>query len=216
MPFAVQDGNPRVVLGSAFRVAVSSDMREHAQYGLNRKYAQEYRALNSFSTNWPSAEAPNMQDLEQAQAAGQGLDIIFIDGFIGETVIGIHHDELHATQPLRIDLAAGLPRSLACDTDRIGDTIDYSVVHGALTEMLANHKFQLLEAFAEGVAAMLLGRFGAHWVRVRITKPHKFANVEGVGVMIERRRSPNPAPEGRSKAEILKLIGAGLVPGQRR
>ena len=35
----------------------------------------------------------------------QALDIIFFDGFVGETVIGIHHDELHHTQPLRIDLA---------------------------------------------------------------------------------------------------------------
>ena len=92
----------------------------------------------------------------------QALDIIFIDGFVGETVIGIHHDELHDTQPLRIDLAAGLPRSLACDTDHIGDTIDYSVVHSALHEMLAGHTYRLLEAFAEGVASLLLERFGAH------------------------------------------------------
>lgn len=177
--------------------------------------------MSPFPTSRLSSEVPIMQNPEQAQTAGQGLDIIFIDGFVGETVIGIHHDELHSTQPLRIDLAAGLPRSLACDTDRIGDTIDYSVVHAALTEMLAKHEFQLLEAFAEGVAAMLLGRFGAHWVRVRITKPRKFANVDGVGVMIERTRNPTPAPErtpteGRSSAEVLSLIGAGLVPGHKR
>lgn len=177
--------------------------------------------MSPFPTSRLSSEVPIMQNSEQAQNVAQGLDIIFIDGFVGETVIGIHHDELHSTQPVRIDLAAGLPRSLACDTDRIGDTIDYSVVHGALTEMLASHEFQLLEAFAEGVAAMLLGRFGAHWVRVRVTKPRKFANVEGVGVMIERSRDPTPPAEraqgdSRSSAEVLSLIGAGLVPGHRR
>lgn len=147
---------------------------------------------------------------------GQGLDIIFIDGFVGETVIGIHHDELHDTQPLRIDLAAGLPRSRACDTDHIGDTIDYSVVRTALHEMLAGHAYRLLEAFAEGVATLLLERFGAHWVRVRVTKPGKFADVDGVGVMIERRRRPAPPPDPRHSAEVLSLLGAGMVPGERR
>lgn len=154
-------------------------------------------------------------------AAPAALDIIFIDGFVGETVIGIHHDELHDTQPIRIDIAAGLPRSLACDTDRIGDTINYGDVREALREMLVTHRFQLLEAFAEGVANMLLGPFGAHWVRVRVTKPRKFPDVEGVGVMIERSRAARPVAERgnqdtRSSAEVLSLIGAGIVPGSQR
>lgn len=165
----------------------------------------------------PNAPMPG-HAAAQAQDA-QALDIIFIDGFVGETVIGIHHDELHDTQPLRIDLAAGLPRSLACDTDHINDTIDYSVVRSALHEMLNGHSYRLLEAFAEGVAALLLERFGAHWVRVRVTKPGKFPDVDGVGVMIERRRRPAPpaATAGpRHTAEVLSLLGAGMVPGERR
>jgi len=52
------------------------------------------------------------------------LDWIFIEGFRGDTVIGIHESELHATQPLLIDLHAGLARAQACDSDRITDTID--------------------------------------------------------------------------------------------
>lgn len=152
-----------------------------------------------------------------AATSGGALDVIFINGFIGETVIGIHHDELYRPQPVRIDLAAGVPRSLACDTDRIGDTIDYGVVREALREMLASHSYQLLEAFAEAVAGLLLNRFGAHWVRVGVTKPRKFDDVEGVGVIIERvappraRRSDAPA----DGAEILSLLGAGMVPDSR-
>lgn len=145
-----------------------------------------------------------------ASAAGT-LDIIFINGFVGETVIGIHHDELYRPQPVRVDLAAGVPRSLACDSDRIGDTIDYGVVREALREMLSSHTCQLLEAFAEGVAALLLERFDAQWVRVGVTKPRKFDDVEGVGVIIERRRAPR-ARRGEG-AEVLSLLGAGMVPG---
>jgi dihydroneopterin aldolase len=45
-----------------------------------------------------------------------------------------------------IDLHAGLPRSIACDTDRIGDTIDYGVVRERLQRLLVEHRLQLLEA----------------------------------------------------------------------
>lgn len=162
----------------------------------------------------PNAPMPGHASA-QAQE-NQALDIIFIDGFVGETVIGIHHDELHDPQPLRIDLAAGLPRSRACDTDQIADTIDYSEVRAALLEMLAGHAYRLLEAFAEGVATLLLEHFGAHWVRVRVTKPGKFPDVDGVGVMIERRRLPTPTASPRHTAEVLSLLGAGMVPGERR
>jgi dihydroneopterin aldolase len=142
--------------------------------------------------------------------AGAAMDIIFIEGFRGETVIGIHHDELHVPQAVKVDLAAGLPRSLACDTDRISDTIDYGAVREALREMLRNHHFHLLDAFAEAVANMLLNRFGAHWVRVGVTKPNKFEDVDGVGVIIERRR-----PAARQEAEIVSLLDAGPAPGGR-
>ena len=143
------------------------------------------------------------------------MDIIFIDGFRGNTVIGICDDELHAPQPVRIDLSAGLPRSLACSTDRIGDTIDYGAVRSALRELLESHRFQLLEAFAEGIANLLLGRFGAHWVRVAVTKPGKFDDVDGVGVIIERRRATPEHAAPRRAAEVLHVLGTGLFPENR-
>ncbi|AUT63053.1 dihydroneopterin aldolase [Paraburkholderia terrae] len=124
--------------------------------------------------------------IERPHLASSEMDLIFIEGFEGETVIGIDPDELHDRQPVRIDLWAGVPHSHACDTDRIGDTIDYSKVHAALESLLAAHKMQLLEALAESVAQMLLIDFGAHWVRVSLAKPNKFANVKAVGVTIER------------------------------
>jgi 7,8-dihydroneopterin aldolase/epimerase/oxygenase len=142
------------------------------------------------------------------------LDIIFIDGFRGSTIIGICEDELHAPQPVRIDLAAGVPRVLACSTDHIGDTIDYGEVRTALCELLQTHRFQLLEAFAEAVSNLLLTRFGAHWLRVAVTKPAKFDDVDGVGVVIERRREVSYHAPQRA-AEVLHLLGTGLVPHPR-
>ena len=146
-----------------------------------------------------------------ALADDEPLDLVFIEGFRGHTVIGIHESELHATQPLVVDVCAGIARARACDTDRIADTLDYGALRLRLQRLMTEHGVQLLEALAEQVAQIALEEFGAHWVRVRIAKPRKFEDVEAVGVQIERRRGPRPA----SRAASLTLIGAGLVPGSR-
>ena len=160
----------------------------------------------------PDLSRPNTPALPSPDArTALPMDLIFIEGFVGQTVIGIHDSELHRPQPVLIDLCAGLPRARACDTDRIADTIDYSVVRERLIRLLAEHRLQLLEAFAEAVADILLGEFGAHWVRVKVVKPRKFDDVQAVGVLIERERA-RAAPLPWRGAPVLQLIGAGMVP----
>jgi dihydroneopterin aldolase len=147
-------------------------------------------------------------------AAGKApLDLVFIEGFRGDTVIGINDNELHQTQPVTIDVCAGVPRALACDTDAIADTIDYGALRRRLQRLLQEHGVQLLEALAEQVARIAIDEFHAHWVRVKVAKPRKFEDTEAVGVMIERRRAEPPA--GGSRGAALRLIGQGLVPGSR-
>ena len=159
------------------------------------------------------AAAPMNPDTSPALAADP-LDLIFIKGFRGETVIGIHESELHRAQPLVIDIQAGLPRARACDTDRIVDTIDYGVVRERLHGLMQDHGVTLLEAFAEKVAQLLLVDFGAAWVRVKVVKPQKFDDVQAVGVQIERRAEPRqPQATGRN-AQVLRWIGSGMVPGK--
>jgi dihydroneopterin aldolase len=141
------------------------------------------------------------------------MDVIFIEGLEAITVIGICENELHDPQPVRIDISAGVPRAMACSTDRIGDTIDYSEVRSAVLHLLATHRLQLLEALAEEIAQILLGRFGAHWARVVVVKPNKFEDLRSVGVAIERRRAQTPTAPGTSgDGSVLGRLGAGLVP----
>lgn len=141
------------------------------------------------------------------------LDQIFIEGLRGETVIGIHDVELHRPQPIVIDVHAGVPRSIACSTDRIGDTLDYGVLRERLHRLLAEHRVQLLEAFAETVADIVLDEFGAQWVRVKVVKPKKFDDVEAVGVTIERRADRRARPPSKG-GTVLSLIGEGHVPAR--
>jgi 7,8-dihydroneopterin aldolase/epimerase/oxygenase len=167
-------------------------------------------AIDTSMFDRPARYAGGAARHNEGEGAPQ-MDIIFIEGFTGETVIGIDPEELHDPQPVQIDLWAGLPRSRACDTDVIHDTIDYGKVHGALQALLASHGVQLLEALAEVIAQMLLVDFGAHWVRVALVKPRKFTNVKAVGVTIERRRAPaTSAP--RREGVALALLGAGMFP----
>lgn len=145
-------------------------------------------------------------------SGAQALDLVFIEGFNGRTVIGIHAGELHEPQPVTIDLCAGVPRLRACESDAIGDTIDYGALRERLHRLLREHGVQLLEGLAEQVARIAIDEFQAHWVRVRVAKPRKFEDTESVGVLIERRRVPATAGSARA---TLRLIGRGLVPGSR-
>lgn len=156
----------------------------------------------------PSLSVPH----DAESSAPRTMDVIFIEGFVGQTVIGIHESELHHPQTIRIDLQAGLTRSRACDTDRIVDTIDYSKVRERLHRLLQEHRLQLLEAFAETVAEILMSEFGARWVKVKVTKPRKFDDVDAVGVQIERE-----APVGTSATSnaTLYLLASGMVPEKR-
>ena len=171
--------------------------------------------MNSFETATATAAETDATRNAPATAAGSALDLIFIEGLTGDTVIGIHESELHRPQPVVIDLHAGLPRAGACDTDRIADTIDYSVVCERLRRLLREHRLQLLEALAERVAEILLDEFGAAWVRVKVVKPAKFADVQAVGVQIERVAQPRAAVSATRGHSVLQLIGRGMVPGRR-
>jgi 7,8-dihydroneopterin aldolase/epimerase/oxygenase len=163
--------------------------------------------MNAMPSPWNSPT-------QAARSEPQALDIIFIEGLVGHTVIGIHHTELHDPQPVVVDLQAGVPRARACDTDRIGDTIDYSEVRTRLHKLFAEHGVQLLEALAEQIADILLQEFRAQWVRVRVAKPRKFDDLQAVGVMIERRRPAALEPVAGGHA-VLRLLGSGMVPGER-
>jgi dihydroneopterin aldolase len=109
-----------------------------------------------------------------------------------------------------VNLAIGVPAIRACTTDRIEDTVNYAAVREALLALFASHRVRLLEALAETIAQLLIADFGAHWVRVSLAKPAKFADLAAVGVQIERRRGDGSAA-GVGVARYASL-GEGLVP----
>ena len=129
----------------------------------------------------------NLSVIAEMNARHKDLDIIFIEGLVGHTVIGIHTSELHQPQPIVVDVQAGVARAHACDTDRIDDTIDYGEVRSRLQRLFAEHHVRLLEALAEQIAEILLHEFRAQWVRVRVAKPQVFADCDMVSVEVQAR-----------------------------
>lgn len=158
---------------------------------------------------------------QAAPTAPAVMDVVFIENFRGQTVIGIDENEQHDPQPVTMNLAIGVPSLRACQTDRIQDTVNYAAVREALHALLRMHNVKLLEALAQSVAQLLIAGFGAHWVRVQIAKPGRFDDVDGVGVVIERRREADLNGEMnagfdagfKDYAHSYASLGAGLVPG---
>lgn len=116
------------------------------------------------------------------------MDAIVIRDLRVETLIGIHKRERHALQTLTIDLEIGLPGEAVFASDKVADTIDYEQVALSIGRLAASGHFRLVETFAERIAALLIGEFGAPWVKVSAAKIGILPNAKFVGVSIERRK----------------------------
>jgi dihydroneopterin aldolase len=116
------------------------------------------------------------------------MDVIFIQAFRADTVIGIYDWERKIPQPLEIDIEIGIPESAAGTSDAIGDTVDYGSVVERVREVLSSHGFSLLEALAEHLAQIVLAEFGAPWVRLSVAKIDAMNGVARLGIRIERTR----------------------------
>jgi dihydroneopterin aldolase len=114
------------------------------------------------------------------------MDIIFIQDFRVETLIGIYEWERRVPQTIQLDIEIGNPRNGAADTDSIADTIDYGAVVNRIEAALKQHHFLLLERLAEHVANLILGEFKAPWVKVSVAKLQLLRSVKKLGVTIER------------------------------
>ena len=116
------------------------------------------------------------------------MDAILIRDLRVEALIGIHKRERHVVQTLSIDLDIGIPGTAVFASDKVTDTIDYEQVTLRIKALAASGHFRLVETFAERVAALLIGEFGAPWVKVSAAKIGILPNAKFVGVSIERRK----------------------------
>jgi 7,8-dihydroneopterin aldolase/epimerase/oxygenase len=116
------------------------------------------------------------------------MDAIVIRDLRVEALIGIHRRERHVLQTLSIDLEIGLASQAVFASDKVADTIDYEQVALRIRDLAAAGQYRLVETFADRIAQLLIGDFGAPWAKVSVGKLGILANAKFVGVTIERGR----------------------------
>ncbi len=114
------------------------------------------------------------------------MDIIFLRELKVETLIGVYEWEKRVPQTLQIDLDIALPSSRACQSDDLGDALDYAEIVRHIQGVLASRHFNLLEALAEHISQIILKDFGAPWVKVSVAKLQAIRGSKMVGISIER------------------------------
>ena len=116
------------------------------------------------------------------------MDVIFIQAFRADTLIGIYDWERKLPQPVEFDIEMAIPEGRIPGSDHISDTIDYGKVVLRIREMLASHTFALLETLAEHIAQMIMEEFGSPRVSLSVAKIDAMDGVKRLGVRIERSR----------------------------
>jgi len=114
------------------------------------------------------------------------VDTVFIEGLEVDTLIGAYDWERGIRQCLRLDLALGWDIRPAAQNDELDKALDYAEVTAVIDRFAQASRFELVETFAERLAALLMNQFGIAWLRLRVTKPGVSSRAKALGVEIER------------------------------
>ncbi|WP_318478837.1 dihydroneopterin aldolase [Photobacterium leiognathi] len=114
------------------------------------------------------------------------MDTVFIEQLEVIATIGVYDWEQEIKQKLVLDLEMAHDNRPAANNDDVMLALDYSTVSTAVTKLIEQGRFLLVERVAEEVASLIMTDFNVPWVKVRVTKPGAVVNARGVGVQIER------------------------------
>ncbi|WP_318504560.1 dihydroneopterin aldolase [Photobacterium leiognathi] len=114
------------------------------------------------------------------------MDTVFIEQLEVIATIGVYDWEQEIKQKLVLDLEMAHDNRPAANNDDVMLALDYSTVSIAVTNLIEQGRFLLVERVAEEVANLIMTDFNVPWVKVRVTKPGAVVNARGVGVQIER------------------------------
>jgi dihydroneopterin aldolase len=114
------------------------------------------------------------------------MDTITVNELRVDTVVGIWDWERQITQKVSIDLELAADVRRAAEADSIDATLDYRAVAKRVSGFVADSRYQLIEAMAEGIADVITSEFSVPWVKVVVRKPGAVRGSKDVGVCIER------------------------------
>ena len=111
---------------------------------------------------------------------------VFVEGLTIEAEIGLYDHERGRTQPLLVDIELTLTPGAA---QGIHGTVNYETLAGKAHALAAAGHIELVESFAERLAAGCLDHARARRVRVRVRKPEAIAGAAAAGVELTAVRA---------------------------
>lgn len=115
--------------------------------------------------------------------------IIRIKNLRARGIVGIYDWEKDHPQDIIVNVAMEFDGTLAAQTDRIEDTVDYKRVKRGILDIIENGRFGLVEAMAHRVAQMIMEDERVLRATVEIDKPFalRFADSVSITHTVERR-----------------------------
>ncbi len=114
------------------------------------------------------------------------MDIVYLHDLKIETTIGAFEWERYIKQTLSFDLDMGFDIRPAGQSDALQDTLNYKAVAKRMIDFVQTSQYELVEALAENMAAIILREFDVVWLRLRVNKHGAVSGAGDVGVLIER------------------------------
>ena len=113
-------------------------------------------------------------------------DRIYIEDLRVEGIIGIFEWEKETKQEISISYEIDQDNLTAANADKKEAATDYKSINKAIIAFVENNKFELVETFAEKIAAMVISEHKVNWIKLRVSKPGTLRFSKDVGVIIER------------------------------
>jgi FolB domain-containing protein len=119
------------------------------------------------------------------------LDRVFIKNLRIQGILGVYDQERHQPRQILVNLTLHTNTRRAARTDLIRDCVDYDQIAQEIRALVEGAMRFTVEALAEDIARLCLGKPGVRKVSVRVEKPGAVAVADSVGVEIIRRNYLN-------------------------
>jgi FolB domain-containing protein len=116
------------------------------------------------------------------------MDKILIQNLRIQGILGVNEAERTTIREIIVNVTLFTDTHPAAHSDDIADCVDYSVLVKQIRTKVESARRFTVEALAEDVAKICLGKIGVQKAIVKVEKPGAVTGVESVGVEIERAR----------------------------
>lgn len=116
------------------------------------------------------------------------MDKIFLNDLKIDTFIGIYDWEKETLQTLGFDLEIDWDIRAAAASDNIADTLNYGDIAQTIVAFVEASRYQLIEALAEDLCALLLEEYPIPKLKLTLSKPVALHGQNIAKIIIERTK----------------------------